>query len=239
MKVVLAGGSGLLGTALTASLLADSHEVVVLSRSPGGPDGARVALWDGKGLGEWAAEVDGADAVVNLSGYPVFSRWDKRTRGRILNSRVDTTRAVGEAIQAADQPPNVWVNLSAIGFYGDTGERRVDESDPAGRGFMAETCAAWEEACLSGNPSPGAQRSGGGRVGASRAVTGPREAYGRRDTRTSNQEVAYSQSGWASALVGCLGRWWSRRPGLGRGPGTAASGGTSFRVPSIETADPG
>jgi len=157
MKVILAGGSGLVGTALTASLLTDACDVVVLSRSPGGPEGARVVIWDGKGLGEWAREVDGADAVVNLSGYPLFSRWHARTRDLILSSRVDSTRALGEALAAADKPPPVWVNLSAVGFYGDTGSRLVEESSPPGEGVMADVCARWEQACLDA-PAPGTRK---------------------------------------------------------------------------------
>lgn len=157
MKVVLAGGSGLVGSALAASLLRDGHEVVVLSRSSGGPPGARVALWDGRTLGEWRSELEGAEAVVNLSGYPVFSRWNARTRALIVDSRIESTRVIGEAIAAATAPPSVWVNLSAVGYYGDTGARLVEESSPPGEGFMADTCVAWEGACLDA-PAPGVRK---------------------------------------------------------------------------------
>lgn len=146
MKVVLAGGSGLIGSALAASLLRDGHEVVVLSRSPGGPAGARVAIWDGKTQGGWAQELSGAHAVVNLSGYPVFSRWHAHTRELIVRSRIDSTRAVAEAMASAANPPPVWVNFSAVGYYGETGQARVDETAPPGAGFMGETCQAWEDA---------------------------------------------------------------------------------------------
>lgn len=157
MRVVLAGGAGLVGSALAASLLRDGHEVVVLSRSPGGPSGARVALWDGRTLGEWRSELEGAGAVVNLSGHPVFSRWNARTRALIVDSRIESTRVIGEAIAAATAPPSVWVNLSAVGYYGDTGSRLVEESSPPGEGVMPETCVAWERACMDA-PAHGARK---------------------------------------------------------------------------------
>lgn len=102
MKVVISGGTGLIGRALTASLLKDGHEVVILSRGGNSgskaPAGAKVVIWDGRSVGDWAQEVDGSDAVVNLAGSnlagdsPLNMRWTKPRKAAILNSRVDADR---------------------------------------------------------------------------------------------------------------------------------------------------
>lgn len=111
MKVVLAGGSGQVGTLLTRMVLAEGHEVVVLSRRPG-PAPWPVAAWDGVTLGDWTAEVDGADVVVNLAGRSVNCRCTVSNRREIVESRVQSTRAVGQAIARAARPPKVWLQMS-------------------------------------------------------------------------------------------------------------------------------
>ena len=146
-KLVLAGGSGSIGQALIASLPADKWEIVVLTRSPEvRGDGVREVAWDGRTQGEWAAELDGAAAVVNLAGKNIDCRPTKANREGVLRSRVDSTRAIGEAIQKAEMPPAVWVNASAMAYYGDVGARECLENSPPGRGFLAEVCQAWEAA---------------------------------------------------------------------------------------------
>lgn len=146
-KLVIAGGSGALGSALIASLPRKKWEIVVLTRSPRERnDGVRELAWDGASLGAWAQEVDGCDAVVNLAGRSIDCRPTAANRAAILRSRVDSTRAIGEAIQAASMPPAVWINASAMAYYGDVGARECLENSPPGKGFLAEVCQAWEAA---------------------------------------------------------------------------------------------
>ena len=146
-KVVVAGGTGLIGRAVTQHLTTKGWEVVVLSRSALEVDGVRAVAWDGRTVGEWAAELDGAHGVVNVAGTPVIKRWTPSNRRAMLDSRLEPTRAIGEAIAAAASPPAVWINASAVGFYGDTGGREASEATRAGAGFLAEMCQRWEEAC--------------------------------------------------------------------------------------------
>lgn len=108
MKVVLPGGSGQLGTVLGRAFHGRGHEVVVLSRTPA-PAPWRSVGWDGRTLGPWAEEVDGADVVVNLAGRSVDCRYTPENRRRILDSRVDSTRVLGEAMARAKRPPRVWL----------------------------------------------------------------------------------------------------------------------------------
>ncbi len=122
LKVVLPGGSGHLGRLLTAHLVGAGHEVVVLGRGdpPAPRSGARAVRWDGRDPGPWCAELDGADAVINLAGRSVDCRYDKANLERMLSSRVDSTRAVGRAIEAAADPPAVWLQMSTATIYAHT-----------------------------------------------------------------------------------------------------------------------
>jgi uncharacterized protein (TIGR01777 family) len=143
---VIAGGTGFIGERLVTALVTTDEDVVVLSRGDSVPAGARLAKWDGRTVGEWARELDGAYAVVNLAGEPVGQRWSAEVRRRIVDSRTQSVGAICEAIQACAQPPSRWINGSAVGFYGSPGANEVDEQSPMGEGFLAETCRAWEEA---------------------------------------------------------------------------------------------
>jgi uncharacterized protein (TIGR01777 family) len=146
MKIVIAGGTGALGTALTRHFVERDMEVVCLSRSGAAPKGARPVRWDGKTVGPWAAELEGADAVINLCGKSIATKWTEKNRQLILDSRLDPTRAIGQAIQAADKPPRVWINASAVGIYGNAGDQVVTEATAPGEGFMADVCRQWEAA---------------------------------------------------------------------------------------------
>jgi uncharacterized protein len=143
VKVVLAGGSGYIGQALARSLLAEGHEAVVLSRRPSrSRAGGRVAGWEAA-----AGEIDGASAVVNLAGVSIAGpRWTRGRKEAIRASRVNTTRSLIRAIEAAREKPRVFVTASGIDYYGDSGEQVVDESSPAGSSFLAGVCADWEAA---------------------------------------------------------------------------------------------
>ncbi|AIE86561.1 TIGR01777 family oxidoreductase [Fimbriimonas ginsengisoli] len=145
-RIVIAGGTGFIGERLVTALHTTGEEVVVLSRHHVAPAGARVVQWDGHTVEEWAKELDGAYAVINLAGETVSQRWSSEARARIMRSRVDGTQAICHAIMQAARPPERWINASAVGYYGDRGREPMDERSDAGRGFLAETCIAWEEA---------------------------------------------------------------------------------------------
>jgi uncharacterized protein (TIGR01777 family) len=139
VKVVVGGGTGFVGRALVASLAADGHEVVVVTRSPAA---SGEVAWDAA-----AGEVDGADAVVNLAGASIGGRrWTRRRKDLIRSSRVETTRVLRTAIEQARVRPHVFVTASGIDFAGDAGDDVVDEDAPYGRSFLAAVCAAWEAA---------------------------------------------------------------------------------------------
>jgi hypothetical protein len=149
-RYVVAGGSGLIGSALTAELVADGHEVVVLSRSAADPPPAgnpRSVGWDGRSLGAWAAEIDGAAAVINLAGANLAGgRWTAARKRRLRSSRLEPTRALVEAMAAARSRPRVLIQASGADYYGADGDERLDEEAPPGRGFLAELCREWEAA---------------------------------------------------------------------------------------------
>ena len=144
-RIAVTGASGLIGSALVRSLTADGHEVVRLVRR--GARGADEVCWDPEGQYVDAAGLDGCDAVVNLAGAGVGDhRWTDAYKKQVRDSRVLGTSALAEAVAALDRPPRVWVNGSAIGFYGETGDRAVDEEAPPGDGFLPSLCVEWEEA---------------------------------------------------------------------------------------------
>ncbi|MEV4453381.1 MULTISPECIES: TIGR01777 family oxidoreductase [Streptomyces] len=144
-RIAIAGASGLIGSALTRSLTADGHEVVrLVRRAPRGKDEVR---WDPDGQRIDAAGLAGCAAVVNLAGAGVASRrWTEAYKRKILDSRVRGTATLAAAVASLDERPRVFVNGSAIGFYGETGDRVVDESAPPGEGFLPSVCVAWEGA---------------------------------------------------------------------------------------------
>ena len=165
-KVVIPGGSGQVGTILARDLHAGGDEVVVLSRRPE-PAPWRVVGWDGRTVGGWAAEVDGADVVINLAGRSVNCRYNARHRREILDSRVDSTRAVGAAIAGAARPPGVWLQASTATIYAHRHDAPNDEATgliggtepdaPPQWRFSIEVARAWEDACLAA-PTPATRR---------------------------------------------------------------------------------
>lgn len=147
MKIILTGASGYLGQLLAGHCAARGDEVVVVSRhAPPLPSGVRFVAWDAQQQDDWSTAVDGADAVINLAGRSVNCRYNTENRREILESRLQTTRAVSTAIQNATRPPRVWLNCSGS-IYGDIRERPMDEaSGEIGSGFSVEVCRAWEAA---------------------------------------------------------------------------------------------
>ncbi|HEY8475843.1 MAG TPA: TIGR01777 family oxidoreductase [Chloroflexota bacterium] len=149
MLAIITGGTGLIGRALTADLVASGYEVVVLSRSPerraGLPAAARLVRWDGATAEGWGALADGADAVVNLAGESLAEgRWTSERKRRIRESRLRAGQAVVEAVSAAARKPRVVVQASAVGYYGPRGDEEVDERAAPGHDFLARLCVEWE-----------------------------------------------------------------------------------------------
>jgi uncharacterized protein (TIGR01777 family) len=156
MRILIAGGTGLIGRALIDLLLPEGHDLIVLTRDPARaalPAGVQVAGWDARTAQGWAHLVEGADAMVNLAGESIAgtgaipARWTAARKRRIRESRLNATRAVVEAIEQAREKPNVLVQGSAVGFYGGREDDVVlDEDAPAGDDFLAEVAVAWEAA---------------------------------------------------------------------------------------------
>ncbi|MEV0123483.1 TIGR01777 family oxidoreductase [Streptomyces sp. NPDC050703] len=144
-RVAVAGASGLIGTALTRSLTADGHDVVrLVRRAPRGPGEVR---WDPASGRVDTAGLAGCTAVVNLAGAGIGDhRWTAAYKRELRDSRVLGTSALAAAAASLDEPPRVFLNAGAIGYYGDTGARAVDETAPAGTGFLPALCVEWEEA---------------------------------------------------------------------------------------------
>lgn len=157
--IVLAGGAGFLGRALTGYFGQRGRPIVVLTRTPRSDAGAvRYVGWDGATVGAWARELDGAAMVVNLTGRSVNCRYTARNRAEILRSRVDSARAVGEAVARCERPPAVWLNTSSLALYADRPVRPMDESTATtDAGFSADVCRAWEQA-LFGATTPKTRR---------------------------------------------------------------------------------
>lgn len=145
MRIALTGSSGLIGKALVRSLRADGHNTVrFVRRAPAAPGEAR---WDPRAGYVDPAGLEGVDAVVHLAGAGVGDhRWTAAYKKEIRDSRILGTAAIARAVAALDRPPAVLVCGSAIGYYGDTGDRPVDETAPAGSGFLPSVCVDWEAA---------------------------------------------------------------------------------------------
>jgi len=154
MKVIIGGGTGFIGRTLLRALIREKHEVVLLTRHPGmishlGLDGVSGIQWDGESASSWADEIDGADAVINLAGESIAAkRWSQEQKEKIVASRVNSTKAIVQAVEKAKAKPSVLINASAIGFYGNVDEGKVSESTPKGKGFLADTCERWEKEAI-------------------------------------------------------------------------------------------
>src|SRR5437588_9151673 len=145
--IVLAGGSGFIGQSLSPFLLSKNYEVIVLTRAESDYRGAvRNVHWDGKTLGDWIEFVNGAFAVVNLTGRSINCRHTSENRREIIDSRINSVRVLGQAIERCAQPPRVFVQVAGVGIYGDKGERICDETTTPGNDFVTEVCEKWEAA---------------------------------------------------------------------------------------------
>jgi uncharacterized protein len=150
MKIVIAGGTGFLGTALSAQLIGKGHDVLVLTR--GTPPAPRPHLtfttWAPNGqTGTWARDLTGAGAIVNLAGESIAARrWGAAQKDRLRQSRLLATRSLTAAIRHLDAGAGVLVSGSAVGYYGDRGEETLTEASAPGHDFLAGVCQEWEAA---------------------------------------------------------------------------------------------
>lgn len=156
MKIIIAGGTGFIGRHVSRLLSHEGHSVILLSRHT--PEDkhlvnipAKHIQWDGCTQGEWTQECDGADVVINLSGAPIAdSRWTEKRKQALIDSRVQSTKALLQAISSWRNKPHTFMTASGIGFYGDRGEEVVNESSTPGEGFLRQLCQAWEGAAMEG-----------------------------------------------------------------------------------------
>ncbi len=158
MKIVIPGGTGQVGSVLAKSFVADGHDVVILSRDPNRSHytKGRLVGWDANTLGPWVDEIEGADVVINLAGYTVNCRYNRKNRERIMDSRVNSTRVIGEAIGNVARPPAVWLQASTATIYTHTYGTPNDEYSGVIGGneaaatdtwrFSIDVATAWERA---------------------------------------------------------------------------------------------
>jgi uncharacterized protein (TIGR01777 family) len=152
MNIVVAGGTGFIGSSVVRLLSLEGHEVVVLTRNPEKdtltPD-VQLVQWDGATQGEWALQVQHADAVINLSGESIGAgRWTPARKDRLMGSRINSTRALVDALRTGEKKPSVFINSSAVGYYGSVESEDVTEDHPPGEGFLADLCIRWEQEAL-------------------------------------------------------------------------------------------
>jgi NAD dependent epimerase/dehydratase family enzyme len=161
MRIVMAGASGLIGTALSSRLASDGHDVVRLVRRP--PESPSEIPWDPATGTLDPASLEGAGAVINLSGANIGARpWTPHRIDELFRSRLDPTRTLTAAMRSVDSAPPIFISQSGAGYYGDAGAALLTESSPAGQGIMARICVEWEAAAHEapagvrvGTPRPG------------------------------------------------------------------------------------
>ena len=157
MHILMSGGTGLIGQALTKELLAQGHQVTILSRSPqkyeAAMPGATLVKWDGRTSAGWGHLLEGTQAVINLAGTSIAGdgltgilsrRWGAEYKRSIDQSRIDAGQAIVQAVAMAEKKPRVLVQASAVGYYGPRGNEDVTEDSPSGTDFLAQVCVHWE-----------------------------------------------------------------------------------------------
>lgn len=148
MKILIAGGSGLIGRNLADTLESHGHDVVILTRSDDkGTSGKRKYVkWNGNPSDKsWVEKAGDAEAVYNLSGRSISDKWNEEVKKSLETSRIDSTRAVVEGIKKMKEPPKLFVNSSAIGYYGSRGDEILSEDSQAGDDFFSRLCSNWEK----------------------------------------------------------------------------------------------
>lgn len=159
VKAIITGGTGLVGSELAKKMASEGHEVVILSRNPDKhaqyfSNEIQVVRWDGVTTQGWGHLVDGANVIVNLAGESIagnsflevfLKRWNPDRKREILNSRISASKALVEAIKIANQKPAVFIQASAVGYYGSRGDEELTEDSPRGDDFLAKVCVDWEQ----------------------------------------------------------------------------------------------
>lgn len=154
MQIVVAGATGFIGRSLCGALADGGHRVIALARDPAKasdmlPAGTQIIAWDLKNPGEWQRAVGESEAVVNLAGESIAAqRWTPAFKQRLVSSRIETTRAIVEAIRAVQRPGICLVNASAVGYYGDRGDAVVTEQTPPANTFLGQLSVDWEGEAL-------------------------------------------------------------------------------------------
>jgi uncharacterized protein len=152
MNIFITGGLGFVGTKLTTMLIQNGHQITVIERNPGNkpdpPRGVSVIEADASKPGPWQDTLAGHDAVINLAGVSIFSRWSKQKKNDIYNSRVLITRNVVEALKKRTGKKTDFLSASAVGYYGFHGDESITESDVSGDDFLARVCRDWEAEAL-------------------------------------------------------------------------------------------
>lgn len=150
-KIVIAGASGFIGTELITAFKAEGWHIIAVSRGASVKGADETVAWSddpasplGRALGE-------SQALINLAGRSIMTRFTPQSKEEILKSRVDSTQQLGRLIAGLSRKPEVWVNASAIGIYGDRGDKVLTEASPIGEGFLPDTCMAWESAVMKEN----------------------------------------------------------------------------------------
>ena len=148
MNVLIVGGTGFIGSALTQSLLADKHRVFLLTRNPQSaqiPFGVQIVEWDGRTCESWLDVFSQVDAVVNLAGATIGQPlWTAKRKAILLHSRVDAGLAIRQAFELAPEKPGVLIQASGVGYYGPHGVEPLNEETPPGRDFLASLAVEWE-----------------------------------------------------------------------------------------------
>lgn len=146
-KVILAGGSGYIGTVLVKFYSEKNEEVVVLTRGTSSLNGnVRYVHWNGRDVDKWVEELEGAELLVNLTGKNVNCRYNENNKAEILNSRLDATAALGKGVTKLSRPPKVWIQSASATIYRHAEDRPMDEyTGEIGNGFSVDVCNAWEK----------------------------------------------------------------------------------------------
>ena len=146
-KLIIAGGSGFLGQVLANHFQPNFREIVILSRGTKETDGkVRYVNWNAQGPGGWVKELDGCDVLINLTGKNVNCRYTKKNKEEILNSRLKSTHALGEAIRHAQTPPKIWLQAASSTIYRDSRDKLMDEEiGEIGDDFSMNVCKQWEK----------------------------------------------------------------------------------------------
>jgi uncharacterized protein (TIGR01777 family) len=151
-KLIIAGGTGFLGSVITDAFKDTFDDIVLLSRKRNITTNShtRTVIWDATSLGQWASELDGSDVVINMTGRSVDCRYTKKNKDIILRSRVESTHILGKAITQCKNPPRIWFNSSTATIYRHSLDKEMNEdTGEIGQGFSVQVAKAWEEAFFS------------------------------------------------------------------------------------------